>query len=83
MMKEAIHINYVLEQLDLAAKYNQRVSLKCWKKENGTMVYYSGWIPTSGYWRGGIHRLLNPVNGQIRAVVDVLIFEYNGHPVYL
>ena len=28
MKQEAIHINYVLEQLDLAAKYKQRVRLK-------------------------------------------------------
>ncbi len=82
-MKEAIHINYVLEQLDLAAKYKQRVRLKAWKKENAEVVDYSGWIPTSGHWRGGIHRLMNPVNGQVRAVVDVLIFEFNEHPVYL
>lgn len=82
-MKEAYHINYVLEQLDLAAKYRQRVHLKAWKKKNGEVADYSGWIPTSGHWRGGIHRLMNPVNGQVRAVIDVLIFEFNGHTVYL
>ncbi len=82
-MKEALHINYVLEQLDLAAKYRQRVQLKAWKKENAEVVDYSGWIPTSGHWRGGIHRLMNPANGQVRAVIDVLIFEFNGHTVYL
>lgn len=54
MNKEAFHINYVLEQLDLAAKYKQRVRLKAWKKD-GNIVDYSGWIPTSGHWRGGIH----------------------------
>lgn len=82
-MKEALYINYVLEQLDLAAKYRQKVQLKAWKKENGEVVDYSGWIPTSGHWRGGIHRLMNPRNGQVRAVIDVLIFEFNGHSVYL
>ena len=81
-MKEALHINYVLEQLDLAAKYKQRVQLKVWKKD-GNEVDYDGWIPTSGHWRGGIHRLMNPVNNQIRAVIDVLIYEFNGHQVYL
>ena len=82
MAKEAYHINYVLEQLDLAAKYRQKVSVRAWKKD-GEEVNYMGWIPTSGHWRGGIHRLANPVNGQVRAVVDVLIFEFNGHQVYL
>lgn len=82
MKKEAYHINYVLEQIDLAAKYGQRVNIRAWKK-NGEEVDYAGWIPTSGHWRGTIHRLKNPVNGQVRAVIDVLIYEYNGHPVYL
>lgn len=82
MNKEALHINYVLEQMDLAAKYRQRVSVKAWKKD-GNGVEYAGWIPTSGHWRGGIHRLMNPANGEIRAVIDVLIYEFNGHQVYL
>ncbi len=81
-MKEAYHINYVLEQLDLAAKYGQRVQLKAWKKD-GNVVDYSGWKPVGSHWRGGIHRLMNPVNREIRAVIDVLIFEFNGHTVYL
>jgi hypothetical protein len=83
MAKEAYHINYVLERMDLAVKYKQQVRLKAWKKENGEVVDYYGWIPTGSHWRGGIHRLLNPANGEIRAVIDVLIFEYNQHPVYL
>ncbi len=82
MNKEAFHINYVLEQLDLAAKYRQKVHLKAWKKD-GNVVDYSGWIPVGAHWRGGIHRLMNPVNKEVRAVIDVLIFEYNGHTVYL
>lgn len=82
-MKEALHINYVLEQLDLAGKYHQKVNVRVWKKENGEIVDFLGWIPLTGHWRRGIHRLMNPANGQIRAIVDVLIFEFNGHTVYL
>ena len=52
-------------------------------KKDGNAVDYSGWMPTGSHWRRGIHRLMNPVNGQVRAVIDVLIFEYNGQPVYL
>ena len=81
-MKEALHINYVLEQLDVAAKYHQKVDLKAWKKD-GNVVDYSGWIPVGAHWRGGIHRLMNPINGDVRAVIDVLIYEFNGHTVYL
>lgn len=82
MTKEALHINYVLEQLDVAAKYHQKVELKAWKKD-GNEVDYIGWLPLTGHWRGGIHRLMNPVNGEVRAVIDVLIYEFNGHTVYL
>ena len=82
MNKEAFHINYVLEQLDLAAKYRQKVHLKAWKKD-GNEVDYIGWLPLTGHWRGGIHRLMNPQNGEVRAVIDVLIYEFNGHTVYL
>ena len=38
-MKEAYHINYVLEQLDLAAKYRQRVNLKAWKKDGNEVAH--------------------------------------------
>lgn len=82
MAQEAIHINYALQLLDLAAKYRQKVDLRAWKK-NGEEVHYSGWIPVGSHWRRGIHRLMNPVNGQVRTVIDVLIFELNGHTVYL
>jgi hypothetical protein len=82
MAKEALHINVVLQLLDKAAHDNALVNVRAWKKD-GEAVDYLGWRPTSGYWRGGIHRLMNPVNGEIRAVIDVLIYELNGHPVYL
>lgn len=32
MAQEAIHINYALQLLDLAAKYRQKVDLRAWKK---------------------------------------------------
>lgn len=81
-MKEALHINEVLQLLDKAGKERRKVNVRAWKKD-GNEVDYSGWIPLTGHWRGGIHRLMNPVNGEVRAVIDVLIFEFNGHTVYL
>lgn len=81
-MKEALHINEVLQLLDKAGKERRKVDVRAWKKD-GNEVDYSGWIPLTGHWRGGIHRLMNPVNGEVRAVIDVLIFEFNGHTVYL
>lgn len=80
--KEAIHINVVQQLLDKAARDSQLVNVRAWRKD-GEAVNYLGWQPTSGHWRGGLHRLRNPQNGEIRAVIDVLIYELNGHPVYL
>lgn len=81
-MKEAVHINEVLQLLDKAGRECKKVNVRAWKKD-GNEVDYIGWLPLTGHWRGGIHRLMNPVNGEIRAVIDVLIFEFNGHTVYL
>ena len=52
-------------------------------EKDGNEVDYIGWLPLTGHWRGGIHRLMNPENGEVRAVIDVLIYEFNGHTVYL
>ena len=81
-MKEALHINEVLQLLDKAGKERRKVDVRAWKKD-GNEIDYIGWLPLTGHWRGGIHRLQNPVNNQVRAVIDVLIFEFNGHTVYL
>jgi hypothetical protein len=81
-MKEALHINEVLQLLDKAGEERKKVNVRAWKKD-GNEVGYIGWLPLTGHWRGGIHRLMNPVNGDVRAVIDVLIYEFNGHTVYL
>lgn len=81
-MKEALHINEVLQLLDKASKERKKVNVRAWKKD-GNEVDYIGWLPLTGHWRGGIHRLMNPQNGEVRAVIDVLIYEFNGHTVYL
>ena len=81
-MKEALHINEVLQLLDKAGKERKKVNVRAWKKD-GNEVDYIGWLPLTGHWRGGFHRLMNPQNGEVRAVIDVLICEFNGHTVYL
>lgn len=81
-MKEAVHINEVLQLLDKAGKEHKKVNVRAWKKD-GNEVDYIGWLPLTGHWRGGTHRLMNPINGDVRAVIDVLIYEFNGHTVYL
>ena len=82
MTKPAIHINEMLKLLDKAAEERSQVNLKAWK-DNGEVVEYHGWYVHGSHWRGGLHRLRNPQNGQIRNVCDVFIFEFNGQPVYL
>lgn len=52
--------------------------------QEGKKVVYEGWQVLSSWWKRGTHDLLNPKNRQqIRKVRDVLIFEINGHPVYI
>lgn len=48
----------------------------------GNVIEYRGWMVSSN-WRGGWHRIVNPVNNQIRTVPDILIFEINGLSIYL
>ena len=72
----------MLQLLDKAGKEHRKVDVRAWKSE-GNEVDYIGWLPLTGHWRGGIHRLMNPANREVRAVIDVLIYEFNGHTVYL
>lgn len=51
--------------------------------KDGTLHRYDGWLVQSAWWRAGTHDLLNPANGQIRKVRDVLIFSINGHPLFI
>ncbi|MBE6262309.1 MAG: maintenance system killer protein, partial [Prevotella sp.] len=67
-MKEALHINEVLQLLDKAGEERRKVNVRAWKKD-GNEVDYIGWLPLTGHWRGGIHRLMNPQNGEVRAVI--------------
>ena len=52
-------------------------------KQNGEILRLDGWLVQSSHWRAGTHDFCNPKNGQIRKVRDVLVFEINGHPVFI
>lgn len=80
--KRVIHISEVQRQLDVARIYSQTVNLKAYATD-GTAIEYKGWIVKGGYWTGGWHRIMNPVNGEIRTVPDIFIFEFMGKEVYL
>ena len=59
-MKEALHINEVLQLLDKAGKERRKVDVRAWKKD-GNEVDYIGWLPLTGHWRGGIHMSLTDI----------------------
>ncbi len=81
--RKAIHINEAMQILDLARERRQTVNLKVWELKTGNVIEYRGWLVSSSNWKGGWHRVINPVNNQIRTVPDILIHEINGLSIYL
>ena len=81
--RKAIHINEAMQILDLARERRQTVNLKAWELQTGNVIEYRGWLVSSSNWKGGWHRVVNPVNNQIRTVPDILIHEINGLSIYL
>lgn len=82
MPKSAYHINEVLKLMDKARDEGATVNLKAWSSE-GEVIDYNGWMVKGGSWRGGFHRLVNPVNGEVRTVPDIYIFNFKGKTVFL
>lgn len=80
--KRPIHLNEGLQLLDIARETGQKVFVKAWDS-SGNVIEYSGWLVSSSNWRGGWHRLISPVSNEIRTVPDILIFNINGHQIYL
>ena len=80
--KRPIHFTEMKKQLDIAKIRAQLVNLRCWELKSGDIIDYRGWLVIGSHWRGGTHRLKNPVNGQIRMVRDITIFEFMGHEIY-
>lgn len=82
MDRKPIHINEALQMLDIARESRQKVNVLAWDS-HGNVIRYQGWLVSSSSWKGGWHRLVNPVNNQIRTVPDIFIFNVNSHPIYL
>ncbi len=68
--------------LDEAKETRQRVYVMAWDSK-GNIIEYRGWLVSSSNWRGGWHRLLNPVSHETRTVPDIFMFNINGHQIYL
>lgn len=82
-VKKPIHLTEMKKQLDIARIRAQLVYIRCWELKSGDIIDYQGWLVIGSHWRGGTHRLKNPVNGQVRMVRDITIFDYMGHEIYL
>lgn len=80
--RNPIHINEGMQLLDIARDSRQRVNILAWDSK-GNIIEYKGWLVSSSDWRKGWHRIVNPVNNQIRTVPDIYMFNINGHPIYL
>ena len=78
----AIYWKDMIKTLDIASINKETVNVDAWASD-GTIIHYEGWQVLGRYWKGNIHKLVNPVNGQIRAVKDIYIFRINGLTVYL
>lgn len=80
--RNPIHINEGMQLLDIARDSRQKVNIMAWDSK-GNIIEYKGWLVTSSSWKKGFHRIMNPVNNQIRTVPDIFMFNINGHPIYL
>lgn len=81
--RKPIHFNDAMQLLDVARESKQRVNLLVWEGKTGNVIEYKGWMVSSSSWRKGWHKIINPVNNQIRTVPDIFIFNINGHQIYL
>lgn len=82
-MPKPIHRSKLLKALDHARIDGDRVNLKAWKLQNGEILQLDGWWCISSHWRGGTHTFKNPVNGEIRKIRDICIFEFMGASIYM
>lgn len=81
--RKVVHINEAMQIMDIAREHRQTVNLKVWEGQTGNVIDYRGWLVSSSSWRRGWHKIINPLNNQIRTVPDIYIFEINGLPIYL
>ena len=80
--RNPIHFKQMQQLLDIARETHQKVNILTWDQK-GNVIEYRGWLVSSSSWRKGWHKLINPVNNEIRTVPDIFIFNINGHQIYL
>ena len=80
--RKPIHFKEMQQLLDIARESRQKVNVSA-RDSKGNVIEYRGWLVSSSSWRKGWHKLINPVNNEIRTVPDIFIFNINGHQIYL
>ncbi|MBR2290789.1 MAG: maintenance system killer protein [Prevotella sp.] len=80
--RKPIHFKEAQQLLDIARETHQKVNILAWELK-GNIIEYRGWMVSSSSWRKGWHRIINPVNNEIRTVPDIFIIKINGHQIYL
>ena len=80
--KKPIQMKEMQQLLDIARDSRQKVNILAWDLK-GNVIEYKWWLVSSSSWRGGWHRISNPVSREIRTIPDIYIFKFNGHPIYL
>ena len=78
--RKPIHFKEMQQLLDIARETHQKVNILAWELK-GNIIEYRGWLVSSSSWRKGWHKLINPVNNEIRTVPDIFIFNINGHQI--
>lgn len=68
--------------LDECAEKHEAVSLVALAVD-GHKVVMNGWTVTSGNSVGRTHNYRSLSSGEVRKLADILLFEVNGHPVYI
>lgn len=81
-VKSAIYLREAQLFLDECKRTHEPVWIVALKM-NGELLRLDGWQVISGYWQAGTHDYRHPMSGQIRKLKDLLLFEINGHPVYV
>lgn len=68
--------------LDECAEKHETVNIMA-LAHDGHKIVLKGWTVTSGNSVGRTHNYRNNENGEVRKIIDVLLFYVNGHPVYI
>lgn len=79
---KSISLQEAKAYLDECAAKHEAVSIVA-LAHDGHKVVMNGWTVTSGNSVGRTHNYRNNESGEVRKLSDVLLFEINGHPVYI